>query len=104
MIFGAIMVRNTHTKMICEKCDINTESKIVVDPSLLYNYDNLILNSCTKKIYIYIYFGRRNNGGHKKVISKINNAKRYGNLPVYLFQISNMILFNKNLQIRFSTL
>ena len=84
--FYAIMVRNTHTKTFVKNV-INTESKIVVDPSLLYNYDNLILNRSNEK-YIFTYFGRRNQWRSQKVISKIK--KRYGNLPLYLFQISNM--------------
>ena len=81
MIFMLAMVRNTHTKTFVKM--INIESKIVVDPSLLYNYDNLILNRSNEK-HIFSYL-KKSTG--QKVISKL---KKDINCLAYLFQISNM--------------
>jgi hypothetical protein len=85
--FYEIMVRNEHTqKFVKNVC--SRDVKIVADPSLLYNYNDLIQKKKSEK-YIFAYIlGDEIKGGHHKVISKIKS--KYGDLPIYLAQISNM--------------
>lgn len=75
--FSAISVRDTHTYNLL-KCYPNLQPQIVLDPTFLYDYNEIIVKQNTEP-YILIYIlGREIDGGHNTVIEKIKNE--YGKL------------------------
>ncbi len=86
MRFNHISVRNKETQCFVKSL-IGLEPEIVVDPTMLIDFD---FASCTNNLaddYILVYvLGEEILGGHRQIISKIKN--RYGNLPVYALILS----------------
>jgi len=90
--FDAISVRNEHTHKFVQTLT-GKSVPIVVDPTLLCNFDNFIEknNSTSNKDvkYILVYaLGKEINGTNKKAIERIKEI--YGNLKVYSIVIPTM--------------
>ncbi|MGL4762364.1 MAG: polysaccharide pyruvyl transferase family protein [Sarcina sp.] len=86
--FDMISVRNEHSKKFVFKI-VNENVPIVCDPTILYNFEDELIDENTSEEYILAYIlGDEIDGGHTKVIEKIKEA--HGELPVYLIAISNM--------------
>lgn len=90
--FNAISVRNQHSREFVKKL-IGDEPKIVVDPTLLWEFDvnesNNIKNATINKPYILVYaLGKEIDGTNKKVIERIK--EKYGELKVYSVSIPTM--------------
>lgn len=82
--FEYISVRNRHTYDFVYTA-IKKDTEIVVDPTLLYDFNNNDKKP-SKEEYILTYIlGKEINGSHTEVISKIKN--KYGDLPVYSIKI-----------------
>lgn len=85
--FSFISVRNNHTYEYVNKIS-GIEPEVTADPTLLWDFEEL-QNTSVEGEYIFAYIlGEEIDGGHDVVIDKIR--KKYGNMPIYLAQISNM--------------
>ena len=86
--FDYISVRNDHSYDFV-KTIIETEVKIVADPTLLSEFNDESGITEKKEEYILTYvLGEEIDGSHKKVIQKIK--KEHGNIPVYSIKIPTM--------------
>lgn len=81
-MFKWISVRNEHSYQFVKQL-VNKEVQVVVDPTVLYDFQDEIFNEEHKEDYIFMYtLGREISGSHHAVIEKIR--EKYGALPVYV--------------------
>ncbi|WP_018930677.1 polysaccharide pyruvyl transferase family protein [Gracilibacillus lacisalsi] len=88
--FTAISVRNEHSSNFVKSL-LNFSPPIVVDPTLLLNFNQFEKNNFIPEgqKYILVYaLGKEINGSNKYVINKIKEV--YGNIPVYSIVIPTM--------------
>lgn len=84
--FDSISVRNIETYNFV-KDNIGISAPILADPTLLYNFNELINNTDILESYILVYIiGKEIKGGHKMAINEIK--KRYSNEKVYSIILS----------------
>lgn len=85
--FSSISVRNKETANFVRTA-IGTTPPIVVDPTLLYEFNEFKSDVIPKTKYILTYIlGEEISEGHKKAINKIR--KEYGELPVYSISLTS---------------
>lgn len=86
--FSRISVRNDHSNDFI-KSILNKNVPIVVDPTLLYDFNSVLTKREKKDKYILAYIlGKEIDGSHGKALKEIKNV--YGNIPVYLIVIPTM--------------
>ena len=85
--FKAISVRDLTTYNLVKNAS-GREADIVVDPVLLYDFEEFLEQSNYSEKYIFAYIlGRSIQGGHKRVVSEIQRV--YGPLKVKAIAIPN---------------
>lgn len=84
--FFAISVRDKHTFELIQPYTEKNVS-IVADPTLLYDFDEYIIEEKAQAYILTYILGREIRGGHKKMIEKIKDA--VGDVPVKAVVLAN---------------
>lgn len=84
--FSAISVRDVYTRNLF-RCFPDIDMKIVLDPTLLYDFQPYLVRK-DEEPYIFTYIlGREIEGGHKVMIEQIR--KKYGNIKIKAIVLSD---------------